>query len=852
VWRATIKGLLAKKLRLALTALSVVLGVGFVAGTYVLTDTMNAAFDDLFSQAGTGSDVTVRSVSAFQTGAAGPGAGGGAEDRDPLEEELLEAIRGVEGVAVAVGDVQGYAQIVNPATGEAIGGFGPPTIGMNWTETSDAIIDIREGAPPAGPDEVVIDAANASANEIALGDRVRVLFQGPPREFRVVGIAGFGDADNLAGATLALFDTDTAQTVLDREGEFDSISVVADEGVTATALRGNVQAVLPDGAEAVTTASVADEQAAALKEGLGFFQTALLVFAGVALFVGSFIIFNTFSIIVAQRTRELALLRALGASRRQVLTSVIGEAAVVGVFASLVGIGAGILIAMGLRAMLELFGISLPATDLQLLPRTIVVALVVGIVVTLTASIFPARRAAAVAPIQALREADTSGTTSRGWGRRLVVGLLWVAPGAAALLYGLFATPANAGVIVGVGAAATFVGVTILSPLVAPAVASALGAPVARLGIPGGLGRRNAMRNPRRTATTAAALMIGLGLVSMVAILAASLKASFNATLEETIRADFTVSTTNFIPFSPEVADRIGGVDGVEVVSAFRTDAFRVNGATTFVTGVDPATVESVASLGQVEGDLSGLTVDQVLVHDDVAQENGWSIGDEVPAAFARIGDHPLEVVGIFEENALVGDYVISLSAYEDVFREQLDAFVLVRAAEGVGTGAVADGLRAEVAEFANIEVLDQAAFREKQAGFIDQLLGLVTALLAMAIVIALFGIVNTLGLSVYERTRELGLLRAVGMSRSQVRAMVRSESVIIALFGAVLGIAVGIFFGWALQQALEPEGVTRLAIPVGSLAVYLVFAALAGVLAAIAPARRAANLDVLQAVSYE
>jgi putative ABC transport system permease protein len=854
MWRATFKSLLAKKLRLVLTAVSVVLGIGFVAGTYVLTDTMNAAFEELFAQTSGASDVVVRSTSAFDSTVEGPGGGGGGDDRTPLPESVLDDVASVSGVALAVGDVQGYAQMVDPGTDEVIGGVGPPTIGTNWNELAADVLTLRgDGSPPVGPDEVVVDAATARNADLSVGDRISILFQGPPGEFTIVGVAGFGEADNLAGATLAVFDTETAQRVLDKQGVFDAISVVGEEGVAASELRASVDAVLPEGAEAVTSTTVADEATQALQEGLGFFRTALLVFAFVALFVGSFIIFNTFSIIVAQRTRELALLRALGASRRQVVLSVVVEAFVVGLVASALGIVAGIGIAIGLQGLLGAFNIDLPSTSIQLLPRTIVVSLLVGVIVTVVASVLPARRAGSVTPIQALREAADLPTPKGLVGRRLAVAVAVTAAGVGALAYGLFGAESNAATIVGVGAAITFIGVAMLSPLAARPVAGGLGAPLRRLSVQARLGRENAMRSPRRTASTATALMIGLGLVSMVAILAASLKASFDAALTDTLKADYTLSTSSFTSFSPEVGVLVAALPEVGTASAFRQNGFRVAGSTSFLTAVDPASVEEVATLEVAEGEVAALAgSDTVLVHRDVAADNGWSVGDEVPAEFASTGEAPLTIVGIYDENRLVGDYVISLETYEGLYTEQLDTFVLVKASEGTpldGTGAA---IEAAVAEFPNVQVQDQAAFREQQAGFVDQLLGLVTALLAMAILIALFGIVNTLGLSIYERTRELGLLRAVGMSRAQVKRMIRWESIIIAVFGAVLGIAIGVLFGWALQQALANEGVSEFVVPVGQLAVYLVLAALAGVLAAIWPARRAARLNVLDAISYE
>jgi putative ABC transport system permease protein len=517
----------------------------------------------------------------------------------------------------------------------------------------------------------------------------------------------------------------------------------------------------------------------------------------------------------------------------------------------MLGIVAGIGIAVGLQGLLEAFGIDLPSTSPQLQTRTIVVALVVGTLVTLVASIMPARRAANVAPVQALREAQDSGAGG-SMRRRLVAGVIVTGVGIAALLYGLFAGPSNAAALIGFGAAVTFIGVAILSPLVARPLARVIGAPIMRMGVQGRLGRENAMRNPRRTASTASALMIGLGLVAMVAILGASLKASFDVTIQKTLKADFVLSTSSFAPFSPDVAAKVADVAGVAQIAEFRQGGFHVAGKTDFVMGVTAATVDELTSLDISSGSVNALADGDVLVSDDTAKDHGWSVGDTVPAAFAKSGKVELTIGGTYSEDTLVGHYVVSLETYEQQFTEQLDQFVMAGVEPGAATAQVQRGIERATAAFGDIEVQDQTAFRDKYAGQVDQLLGLVTALLAMAILIALFGIINTLGLSIFERTRELGLLRAVGMGRRQVKRMIRWESVIIAILGAVLGLVIGAFFGWSLQQALVNDGVTELRIPVGQLLFYLVFAGLVGVVAAIFPARRAAKLNVLEAISYE
>ena len=849
MWRATWKSLLAKKLRLVLTTLSIVLGVGFVVGTYVLTDTMNAAFDEVFANISTTSDLLVRSTSAFQGEATGPGGGAG-EERQPLDESVVGEVAALPGVALADGDVSGTAQMIDPATDKAIGGVGPPTIGTNWNDFSDAVLDVREGRPPTGPGEVLVDAGTATAHNLTVGQDIEILFQGPPETFTIVGIAGFGETDNLGGATLAAFDLETAQRVLDKEGVVDSVSVRVAEGTTVSTVQQEIQQVVGPKVEVVTSSAVADEQSKALQEGLGFFRIVLLVFAAIALFVGAFIIFNTFSIIVAQRSRELALLRTLGASRRQVMVSVVTEAAIVGLLASFIGVIAGIGIAAGLRALLGAAGIDLPSTALQIKPRTLVVALVVGVVVTVVAAVVPARHAARVAPIQALQESSSAmGGHSR---RRLITGAVAMAAGIGLLLIGLFAKPANAAALVGLGAAVTFIAVAMLSPLIARPVAGAIGAPIKGLSVHARVGRENAMRNPRRTASTAVALTIGLGLVSMVTILGASLKASTTATLESQLRADIIITSSSFAPFSTDAAVKVAALPDVAGSTAVRQGAFRVSGQTSFISAVDPSQIDAVSDIGLRQGSAAELTGDTVMVHADLAEEKGWALGDQIPSAFPSLGDRPLTIVGIYDENALVGDYLVSISTYEDLFVQQLDTLVLATAAEGVGSDELRTAIEGALQDFPNLEVQDQAAFRDKQAGFVDTLLNLVTALLAMSIVIALFGIVNTLGLSIYERTRELGLLRAVGMDRRSVKRMIRWESVIIAILGGLLGIVVGIGFGVALQKALESEGVTVLDIPVPQLLTYLVLAGLAGVLAAIFPARRAAKLNVLEAISYE
>ena len=837
----TLKGILAHKVRVLLTALSIALGVAFVAGTLVLTDGLNGSFAQAFRSQYAGVDVAVRSEAAFTDSEA-------ANQRRPLPADTLDGIRGAEGVAHAEGFVRGSATVVGP-DGGVLGAGARSRDGMS-APADNRIGDVRysTGRAPAAAGEVAVDAGTAESGSLAVGDRVRVLSQGPPEEFTVVGIARFGDADRLGATTTALFDLGTAQRVFGKVGQFDEIRVLGGEAVDPGELRDRLAGALPGDVEAVTGQAVVDEQTDLATQSLGFLNTFLLVFAAIAVFVGSFIIWNTFTILVAQRTRELALLRAIGATRRQVRRSVLGEALAVGVLASVLGIGLGLGVARLLvLLMTEVVGLDLPAPGGVGL-RTVLVSLAVGTVVTVVASVAPARRATKVAPVEALREAPPGGF--RFSRRRAAVGAVVLAAGSAVLAAGLFGGGGAA--LVGLGAAVTLLGVTVLLPLVARVLARVLGSPVAALGgMTGKLARDNAMRNPRRTASTAAALMIGLAMVAGVTILASSLQESIGGDIEGTVRADLVVQLVDGqgAGLSPQVAEAIRETPGVESVSQTSYGRAEIDGEPTYVTPVDPATVTDVLDLGVTSGTVAGLS-DGILVHEDVAEAEGWQVGSSVPVSWPSTGDSPLRVAGIFAEKDVVGsDYLVSLEIYDRNATGRLDSLVLLTAEEGGDLAAVQDAVVADVAAFADAEVLTAQEFYDSISGQVDQFLLFVTALLLLAVFIALMGIVNTLALSVFERTREIGLLRAIGMTRRQVRSMVRWESVLIATIGAVAGAVVGIAFGVALVTALDGEGVSELAVPGVRLSVYVLAAAAAGVLAAVAPARRAAKVDVLRAV---
>ena len=845
MFKAALRGLLAHKLRLALTALAIVLGVGFISGTYVLTDTMNAAFDELFASATAGVDVVVRDDSHFEAEFGG--------SREPIDASLVKAIAAVDGVEIASGSVSGYAQFVGK-DGEAITPGGAPTLGFNWTPEPLNPMEIVAGEPPQQPDEVVMDAPTADKHGFDIGDEVTVITLEGPRRFVISGTAAFATGSSLGGATIALFETTTAQKLFDKQDRFDSIDVAGAPGISETELSARVQQVLPEGVVADSAAEVSDEMSEAIRQGLGFFNTALLIFAGVALFVGSFLIFNTFSITVTQRTREFALLRALGASGRQVTVSVMAEAALMGLVAALAGLGAGVLIALGLNALLEAFGIDLPQTALQLKPRTVTVSLAVGVLVTLASSLAPARRAARISPMEALRESAPA--FYRPSRRRLLGGTALVALGASALLFGLFGESSQELTYVGLGAAVSFIGVAVLAPAFARPIATALGAPLRQtFGFPAHLARQNVDRNTRRTAATAAALMVGLALVGLIAILADSFKTSIADALERSMRADFLIQSSSFTTpvISPRLAQSLAELDELAAVAPLRFGQVRHAGDSHFIVATDPQALEQTADIGVVAGDLDDLGRSGIFLYEPTARSLGLGVGDRFDLTFAATGKRALEIIGLFDDKTLVGsDYLVSLSTYDRNFPDRVDSNILIKAAEGVPLERARAAIAAIADDYPNVEVENQAEARQTYASRIDQLLGLVTALLALSLIIALLGITNTLALSVHERTREIGLLRAVGMERRQVRAMICHEAVIIAALGAALGLAIGWIFARAFVVALEPEGITAFTVPGAQLLTYLAAAVLAGMLAALPPARRAARLDVLRAIAEE
>jgi putative ABC transport system permease protein len=842
--RVVVKNLISHKFRSVALVLTVVLGVSFVSGTYVLTDTVTNVFDDIFADAYASLDVSVRTESALGTDAV----------RAPVPESLLDTVKAVDGVGVAEGGIFGIGLDIIDADGDRVGNPMAPSFGASWSEDDDlSPLELREGRKPSGPGEAAIDATSFEDGDFALGQSIQLVGPRGPGMFTLVGVAGFGRASNLAGATIAVFDTATAQQVMDRVGQYDSIDVRGDGSVSDSVLQDRIAAALPPGYEAVTSSQLTTESNEAVDEGLSFFKTFLLVFAFIALFVGAFIIYNTFGIVVAQRTRELALLRALGASGRQVLLSVVAESLLLGLVASAIGLAAGIALATGLKELLGALGFDVPSGDLVVLGRTILVAVIGGTVVTTVSALAPAIRASRVPPIAALGDVRPAGRGATI--RRNVIGLVVAVIGVILVLVGLGGGELQA---VGLGALMTFVGVAMLAPMVARPVSRIVGAPVAKTrGASGMIARQNAMRSARRTAATASALMIGTALMAGSLILSSSFTESVDRAVSRGAVADLVVTAPNQIGFSPALADDARTVEGVQAVHSFRVGVMKLGNATKQIVGIDPVAIDMAGAapaldIDVTEGDITALTGDTIAVSRDVAEDRGWAVGDTVDVVFAS-GPATLRVVALYDEDTLIDDYVTGIDNFDARFAETTDLLVMVTLDEGADLRTVQAAIQEIVdRDYPGLDVMDRDQYIGDVKDQVNQFLSLITALLSLAVVIALLGVLITMLLAVFERTRELGLLRAVGMARTQMRAMVRWEAAIVATYGAILGLVLGTFFGLALTRALRDEGVTEQVVPLASLVLLAIVIALLGVAAAVYPARRAARLDVLDAIAHE
>lgn len=847
-----VRGLLARKFRLFATALAVTLGVAFMAGTLVLTDTFGQTFNDLSAGVYKGTDAVVRATAVFN----GPQFTG--EQRPFVNASLASALSRVPGVAATEGSVFGYTRLIGK-DGKALGNpaNGAPTLGGNWNQVA-ALNPWRlvAGHAPQAADQVVIDKKSATDGHLRVGDMTTVLVKGPPQRVKIVGIIAFGTADSPGGASVVLFTTPVSQQLVAAPGKFTSILFVAKPGVSQQQLVSNVKQALPHGLEAITGAALTKEMQDQFAKMLSFFNTFLLIFAVVALLVGAFMIFNTFSITVAQRTRENGLMRALGASKRQVLGSVLVEAVVVGIIASLIGLASGVAVAIGLKAMLGALGFGMPAGGIVFTARTALVAGLAGLAVTIVAAVSPARKAAKVPPVAAMQEV-AAGSTGYGSKERIMVGTAILTLGVAALFTGLFTNVASRMLVVGAGALLVFFGVSVLGRTVSLPLSRTVGAPLSWLrGVTGMMARLNAMRNPKRTAASASALMIGVGLVGFITILASSSTASVNSAIDRAFAGDIVIDSGGGLMggVDPGLARQLGNLPQVQAATGVAIGAAEIFGKVEQVSGVDPGAAGKIFDVSPVQGSIAGLGRTGIAVHEDVAAAEHLKLGSTVPVLFRDTGPQKLTVTLIYGDAtaAPAPRFFLGSQAFDANFAVRYDTQVFVKKAPGVTTSAALTAVRAVATKYSGTTVMDQAAYKADRAKPIQQSLMLVYALLALAILIALLGIGNTLALSIFERTRELGVMRAVGMTRRQLRSMIRWESVIIALQGTVLGLLIGVFFGWALVLAMKDQGITVFSVPLLSLLAVVVLAALAGAAAAIWPSRRAAKLNILRAIVSE
>jgi putative ABC transport system permease protein len=843
--RATLKSLLSRKVRLLLSGLAVVLGVMFVSGSFVLTDTLQRSFDQLIGDAYSSVDVVV-------TGQAQVVPQTGVVETEPVPEAVVRQLEGVSGIEQMVPTVAvDGARAINER-GRVVSTFSG-RIGGNWTG-EDELIELREGRGPTADDEVAINAELARAGGFDVGDRIGVLTREPRRDFTVVGIFGYsGDRDSLFGETHVVFTTPVAQQLmLGQPGVYTEVYLRAAPGRSPEELRDTVAATVGDTYRTQTSEQAADEESEQLAEGLAFFTYILLGFAGVALFVGVFLVLNTFSIIVAQRLRELALMRAIGASRRQMVGAVLVEATVIGLIASVLGLAAGVGIGVLVAALaasffdLQLAGVAVP-------PTAIIGAFAVGLLVTLVAALLPALRAARVPPMAALQEAATP---DRPLTRLTISGIAVTVVGAVALAVSL---TGNAGAatlwLVLAGVLLAFIGVALLTPLVARPVVSLLGR-MFSWSTPGELGRRNSGRNPRRTAITAAALMVGVALVTAVSTVFSSAVTSIDRTIDDDLNAELIVAGEQLAAtppsFDPAVLDELRQVPDVSNVVGWWIDFVDVPGGGGVLFAIDqPAVWREMAGVEVVDGAFDRLDSGQLVVDDRTAEQQSLAVGDQVPITLPQGQARDYTVVGIYERSNLTNGYVIgSADATEFRSPNPTQAFIDVR--DGADVAAVRAQAERLLADSPEVLVQDRSGFVEQQAQIFDTVLTFVQYLLVLAMIIAVLGVINTLVLSVIERTRELGLLRAVGLGRRGVAGMVTVESMVISLFGALLGVAVGAGLGAAVVYALRDEGFSHITLPWVQMVTYLVVAAVVGVVAAVIPAIRAARLNVLTAIAYE
>ena len=853
-----LRGLAGRKFRTVLTAIAIVLGVAMMSGAYVLTDTIDKAFNAIFVESYAGTDAVISGKGAeisFE---------GEQSQPPPIPEDVLEQVRAVDGVEVATGSVTDVQTKLLKPDGESIDTGGAPSFAFG-IETAPEYerfnpLNLVEGRWPSGSQEVAIDEGVADDESLAVGDRIGVAALGPAREFEIVGVARYGDLSSLGGATFAIFDIPTAQTLVDKEGQLDTVQAAAQAGVTPAELVARIREELGESATVRSGTEQASEDSDEVATFTSIIRYFLLSFAGIALFVGAFVIFNTLSITVAQRTREFATLRTVGASRRQVLGSVILEALVIGLLASIIGLFAGLGLAVGLNELFIALNLDLPQTETVFATRTIVVSLLVGTVITLIAGLSPALRATRVPPIAAVRE---GAKLPRSALSRFVpyIAVATVLLAVLSLSYAMLAPDVATGdrfILLGVGVLALFIGVALLSSRLVVPLTRLVGLPARRMGgAAGTLAEGNAIRDPGRTASTAAALMIGIALVTFVGVLAQGLRVSNSDAIEEQIQADLVVTSQDgYTEFPAAVGDAAAEIEGTDVVSNVRQDVAEVDGSGANLTGLDGGSINQVYNFRWTEGSdevLAGLGDDGAVVPDNVADDKDLAVGDSFTVLTSDNERRELVVRGIYDGSPfypLLGTASISQDAFDELYDRPRNRFTLINVPGDPGTAQKTE-VESGLESFPDTRVQTRQEWIDKEDAEISQFLLLLYVLLALSVIVSLFGMINTLALSVFERTRELGMLRAVGMTRRQVRRMVRHESVITALIGAALGLPLGIFLALLVTQALS-EYDLQFTIPAGALITFVIVSVIAGMVAAILPARRAARLRVLEALQYE
>ncbi|KUN37763.1 ABC transporter permease [Streptomyces longwoodensis] len=842
MFRTALRNVLAHKARLLMTVLAVMLGVAFVSGTLVFTNTISDAYQKSSAKGFDQVDVAVRPQGGKDTG--------DTVGRTPeLTEAQLRTSARVPGAASAIGVVDGFTALADK-DGKLIGG-GFQSQGGNYWGTDDPRYPLKEGRAPHGAQEVAIDSETARRAGYEVGDTVRMSVDGPVLAPRITGVFTTDDGNVAAGGSLALFDTPTAQKLFGKAGTYDEIDVKAAPGTSQTALKAALDRALPRATTETTTGErLADDQAELISSQMSGLKQGLLVFAGIALFVGTFIIANTFTMLVAQRTKELALLRAVGASRRQVTRSVLIEAFVVGTVAGVSGLVAGVGIGIGLRSLMGGLGATVPDGPLVVSPGTVATALVVGVVVTMLAAWLPGRRAAKIPPVAAMSSVHAKATT-KSLVLRNTLGALFSAAGVTVVLYATTLSGSDGQAPMGLGAVLLIIGVFILTPLLSrPLIAAA--APLLRaFGVSGRLARQNSVRNPRRTAATASALMIGLTLITGMTVMAGSLQKSIDKMASAAIRADYVVSMANGNELSPGVERTLKGTDGVTTTSPLRNAPSRIDGRTEYLTGVNGSAIGELTDLKVDDGSFT-VGGDRVVVDQDTAESHGWKAGSAFTVHYEDGKAQRLTVAGVYEGNELIHGIMLDTAALTPHQSDPADMQVMVKTSGGA-SGATKDRLEKALGSNPAVRVQSKEDLSEEIAQMFTLMLNMLYGLLAMAVIVAVLGVINTLAMSVFERSQEIGMLRAIGLERRSVKRMVRLESLVISLFGGVLGIGLGVFFGWAAGELLGTRMATyELVLPWARMAAFLALAAAVGVLAALWPARRAARLNMLQAIKAE